>query len=59
MQVCLQELTGMSSISLQPAGGAQGELTGILMYTETRNKHEIGMTEIQNGGFPVFVIRTL
>ncbi len=28
---CLREITGMDAISLQPAAGAQGELTGILM----------------------------
>ena len=28
---CLKEITGMDAISLQPAAGAQGELTGILM----------------------------
>ncbi len=28
---CLGELTGMDAVSLQPAAGAQGELTGILM----------------------------
>jgi glycine dehydrogenase subunit 2 len=28
---CLQEITGMDAVSLQPAAGAQGELTGILM----------------------------
>src|SRR5208282_4889517 len=28
---CLQEITGMEAVSLQPAAGAQGELTGILM----------------------------
>src|SRR5271157_588446 len=28
---CLQEITGMGAVSLQPAAGAQGELTGILM----------------------------
>ena len=28
---CLLEITGMDAISLQPAAGAQGELTGILM----------------------------
>lgn len=31
LQTYLKELTGMSEVSLQPAGGAQGELTGILM----------------------------
>ncbi len=36
---CLKEITGMSAISLQPAAGAQGELTGILMiraYLESK-----------------------
>ncbi|MGH9395560.1 MAG: aminomethyl-transferring glycine dehydrogenase subunit GcvPB [Terriglobia bacterium] len=28
---CLAEITGMDSVSLQPAAGAQGELTGLLM----------------------------
>src|SRR5208337_5436073 len=28
---CLQEITGMDAVSLQPAAGAQGELTGLLM----------------------------
>ena len=28
---CLAEITGMDALSLQPAAGAQGELTGILM----------------------------
>ena len=28
---CLMEITGMDAVSLQPAAGAQGELTGILM----------------------------
>jgi glycine dehydrogenase subunit 2 len=28
---CLQEITGMDAVSLQPSAGAQGELTGILM----------------------------
>lgn len=31
LQECLQELTGLQAVSLQPAAGAQGELTGILM----------------------------
>lgn len=36
---CLKEITGMDAVSLQPAAGAQGELTGILMiraYHETQ-----------------------
>jgi glycine dehydrogenase subunit 2 len=28
---CLKEITGMDAVTLQPAAGAQGELTGILM----------------------------
>src|SRR5713101_7288808 len=28
---CLGEITGMDAVSLQPAAGAQGELTGLLM----------------------------
>ena len=28
---CLQEITGMDAVSLQPSAGAQGELTGILL----------------------------
>src|SRR5438094_4528840 len=28
---CLAEITGMDAVSLQPAAGAQGELTGLLM----------------------------
>jgi len=38
---CLIEITGMDAISLQPAAGAQGELTGLLMmraYHEDRNE---------------------
>jgi glycine cleavage system P protein (glycine dehydrogenase) subunit 2 len=31
MQKCLLEITGMDAATLQPAAGAQGELTGLLM----------------------------
>ena len=31
LQKCLLEITGMDAITLQPAAGAQGELTGLLM----------------------------
>ena len=31
LQKCLLEITGMEAVSLQPAAGAQGELTGLLM----------------------------
>jgi glycine cleavage system P protein (glycine dehydrogenase) subunit 2 len=36
---CLMEITGMDAVTLQPAAGAHGELTGILLvraYLETR-----------------------
>lgn len=36
---CLKEITGMDAVSLQPAAGAQGELTGILIiraYLQSR-----------------------
>src|SRR5213594_1907058 len=31
LELCLAEITGMDAVTLQPAAGAQGELTGILM----------------------------
>lgn len=31
LAVCLAEITGMDAVSLQPAAGAHGELTGLLM----------------------------
>src|SRR5450432_4799968 len=31
LEDCLLEITGMDSITLQPAAGAQGELTGLLL----------------------------
>ena len=35
---CLTEITGMDAVTLQPAAGAHGELTGILMI---RAYHEV------------------
>ena len=38
---CLMEITGMDAVSLQPAAGAQGELTGLLLmraYHEERGQ---------------------
>jgi glycine dehydrogenase subunit 2 len=35
---CLKEVIGMKGISLQPAAGAQGELTGILMIRKYHEK---------------------
>src|SRR5438045_7461138 len=31
LEQCLLEITGMDAITLQPAAGAQGELTGLLL----------------------------
>src|SRR5215470_12940318 len=31
LEKCLLEITGMDAITLQPAAGAQGELTGLLL----------------------------
>ena len=39
LEICLAEISGMDAVSLQPAAGAHGELTGILMiraYHESR-----------------------
>jgi glycine dehydrogenase subunit 2 len=41
LEECLLEITGMDAISLQPAAGAQGELTGLLLiraYHERQGK---------------------
>ncbi len=39
LQGLLSELTGMSAISLQPAAGSQGELTGLMMIKAYHLKH--------------------
>jgi glycine cleavage system P protein (glycine dehydrogenase) subunit 2 len=36
---CLAEITGMDAVSLQPAAGAQGELSGILMIQAWLREH--------------------
>ena len=41
LEACLAEISGMDAVTLQPAAGAHGELTGILMiraYHESRGK---------------------
>jgi glycine dehydrogenase subunit 2 len=43
LEEILAEISGMAAVSLQPAAGAQGELTGILMiraYHRSRGDHE-------------------
>lgn len=43
LQECLKEISGMEHVSLQPAAGAQGEFTGMLMiqaYHTAQGKHK-------------------
>jgi glycine dehydrogenase subunit 2 len=39
LEKCLLEITGMDVITLQPAAGAQGELTGLLLIRAYHQKH--------------------
>jgi len=39
LEKCLLEITGMDAITLQPAAGAQGELTGLLLIRAYHQKH--------------------
>ena len=39
LETCLLEITGMEAITLQPAAGAQGELTGLLMLRAFHQKN--------------------
>jgi glycine dehydrogenase subunit 2 len=39
LEDCLLEITGMDSITLQPAAGAQGELTGLLLIRAYHEKN--------------------
>src|ERR1700726_2797669 len=39
LEQCLLEITGMDAITLQPAAGAQGELTGLLLIRAYLQKH--------------------
>ena len=39
LEKCLLEITGMDAITLQPAAGAQGELTGLLLIRAYHEKH--------------------
>lgn len=43
LELCLAEITGMDRVSLQPAAGAQGELTGLMIikaYHESRGEKQ-------------------
>jgi glycine dehydrogenase subunit 2 len=39
LEKCLLEITGMDVVTLQPAAGAQGELTGLLLIRAYHEKH--------------------
>ena len=39
LEKCLLEITGMDAITLQPAAGAQGELTGLLLIRAYHERH--------------------
>jgi len=39
LEKCLLEITGMDAITLQPAAGAQGELTGLLLIRSYLERH--------------------
>jgi glycine dehydrogenase subunit 2 len=60
LERCLAEISGMDAVSLQPAAGAHGELTGILMiraYHEAqgRPRHKILIPDSAHGTNPASV----
>ena len=58
LQESLQEITGMAKVSLQPAAGAQGELTGLMiikayhLYNGNANKNKIIIPDSAHGTNP-------
>ncbi len=47
LEEALAEISGMRAVTLQPAAGAQGELTGILMIRAYhRSRDDLGRTEV-------------
>lgn len=58
LQESLQEITGMAKVSLQPAAGAQGELTGLMIvkayhqYNGNHNKNKIIIPDSAHGTNP-------
>ncbi len=60
LEKCLAEISGMDAVSLQPAAGAHGELTGILLiraYHESNGKprHKILIPDSAHGTNPASV----
>src|SRR6202162_2588823 len=61
LQQCLLEITGMDAATLQPAAGAQGELTGLLMiraYLESQGnpRHKVLIPDSAHGTNPASVV---
>ncbi|HEY7826321.1 MAG TPA: aminomethyl-transferring glycine dehydrogenase subunit GcvPB [Candidatus Acidoferrales bacterium] len=61
LQKCLLEITGMDAATLQPAAGAQGELTGLLMiraYLESQGnpRRKVLIPDSAHGTNPASVI---
>ncbi|MGH9776023.1 MAG: aminomethyl-transferring glycine dehydrogenase subunit GcvPB [Candidatus Acidiferrales bacterium] len=61
LQKCLLEITGMEAATLQPAAGAQGELTGLLMiraYLESKGnaRKKVLIPDSAHGTNPASVI---
>ena len=57
MEAALAEITGMDAVSLHPAAGAQGELTGLLLiraYHQKRgeNRHKVIIPDTAHGTNP-------
>ncbi|MGA9249565.1 MAG: hypothetical protein WBV87_15070, partial [Candidatus Acidiferrales bacterium] len=61
LQKCLLSITGMDAATLQPAAGAQGELTGLLMiraYLESQGnpRHKVLIPDAAHGTNPASVV---
>ncbi|MFZ0520709.1 MAG: aminomethyl-transferring glycine dehydrogenase subunit GcvPB [Candidatus Acidiferrales bacterium] len=61
LQKCLLSITGMDAVTLQPAAGAQGELTGLLMiraYLESQGnaRHKVLIPDSAHGTNPASVV---
>ncbi len=51
LQKCLLEITGMDAVTLQPAAGAQGELTGLAADSRVPGKPGQSAQESADSGF--------
>jgi len=61
LEECLLEITGMDAVTLQPAAGAQGELTGLLLiraYHERQgnNRHKVLIPDSAHGTNPATAV---